>query len=307
MNILVYGIGAMGSIYATLLSKAGNKVYVVDKWQDHIKAIQQKGLKVEGASGNNLTTELIASHLIPQNIKFDLIIVSTKASGVKSAGFNIKNIINNDTLVLTIQNGLGSSDEIVNYIPQSNLFLGVADGFGASIIEPGHIHHNSMKLIRIGEYSGGISKRLKFIETIWTDAGFNVKAFENINQLIWEKFICNVTFSAPCTVYKCSVGELMKSEQLWRVAIGCAQEAYEIARIKDVPLSFNDPIKYVIEFGKKMPNAKPSMLLDHLSKRKSEIEFINGRVELMGKELNIETPYNFMMSTIVRRIEENFL
>ena len=74
-----------------------------------------------------------------------------------------------------------------------------------------------------------------------------------------------------------------------------------------MPLSFNDPIKYVTEFGKKMPNAKPSMLLDHLSKRKSEIDFINGKVEMMGKELNIETPYNFMMSTIVRKKEENFL
>jgi len=307
MKILVYGIGAMGSIYATLLSKAGNNVYVVDKWQDHIKAIQEKGLKVEGASGHNLTTNLIASHLVPQKIKFDLIIVSTKASGVESAGFDIKNIINNNTLVLTIQNGLGSSDEIINFIPQRNILLGVADGFGASIIEPGHIHHNSMKLIRIGEFSGDISKRLKLIESILIGAGFNVKAFENIKQLIWEKFICNVTFSAPCTVYNCTVGELMKSKQLWRVAIGCTKEAYEIARLKNVPLSFNDPIKYVKEFGEKMPNAKPSMLLDHISKRKSEINFINGRVEIMGKELNIETPYNFMMSTIVRRMEEKFL
>ena len=307
MNILVYGIGAMGSIYATLLSKAGNNVYVVDKWQDHIKAIKEKGLKVEGASGSNIATNIIASHLVPKKTKFNLIIVSTKASGVGKAGFDIKNIINNDTIVLTIQNGLGSSDEIINYIPQSNILLGVADGFGASIIEPGHIHHNSMKLIRIGELSGGISKRLKLIESIWSDAGFNVKAYEDINQLIWEKFICNVTFSAPCTVYNCTVGELMKSKQLWKVAIGCAKEAYEIARLKDVPLSFNDPIKYVMEFGKKMPSAKPSMLLDHLSRRKSEIDFINGRVEIMGKELNIETPYNFMMSTIVRRLEENFL
>ena len=229
--------------------------------------------------------------------------MSTKASGVGRAGFDIKNFINNDTIVLTIQNGLGSSDEIINYIPQSNILLDVADGFGASIIEPGRIHHNSMKLIRIGEFSGGISKRLKLIEAIWSDAGFNVKAYEDINQLIWEKFICNVTFSAPCTVYNCTIGQLMKSEKLWRVAIGCTKEAHKIACLKDVPLSFNDPIKYVMEFGKKMPSAKPSMLLDHLSRRKSEIDFINGRVEIMGKELNIKTPYNFILSSIVRQKE----
>ena len=52
-----------------------------------------------------------------------------------------------------------------------------------------------------------------------------------------------------------------------------------------------------------MPKAKPSMYLDHLSKRKSEIEFINGRVEIMGEELNIKTPYNFILSSIVRQKE----
>ena len=55
-----------------------------------------------------------------------------------------------------------------------------------------------------------------------------------------------------------------------------------------------------------MPNAKPSMLLDHLSKRKSEIDFINGRIELMGKEVGIKTPYNFILSSIVKNKEQTF-
>ena len=61
--------------------------------------------------------------------------------------------------------------------------------------------------------------------------------------------------------------------------------------------------KLCLNFGLKMPKAKPSMYLDHLSKRKSEIDFINGRVEIMGEELNIKTPYNFILSSIVRQKE----
>ncbi len=306
MNILIYGIGAMGSIYASLLSKADNKVYVVDKWQEHINEINKNGLKVEGASGTNISKSLEAYKEIPNDIDFELIIISTKASGVKDAAIEIKKIINDNTIIISIQNGIGSSDEIKNYIPQKNLLVGVADGFGASIIKPGHVHHNAMKLIRFGELEGGITKRLNSIKDLWVNAGFNALAFENINQLIWEKFICNVTFSAPCTVYNCTVGELINNESYWKVANGCTLEAYEISKLKDITLSFTEPLDYVKKFGEKMPRAKPSMLLDHLSKRKSEIDFINGRVVLMGKEVGVKTPYNFILSSIVRNNELTF-
>ena len=306
MNILIYGIGAMGSIYASLLSRQGNKVYVVDKWQEHINKIKKNGLKIEGASGTNVNKSLEAFTEVPDNIDFELIIISTKASGVRDAAIEIKKIVKDNTIVISIQNGIGSSDEIKNYIPPKNLLVGVADGFGASIIKPGRVHHNAMKLIRFGELEGGITKRLNSIIELWVDAGFNALAFENINQLIWEKFICNVTFSAPCTVYNCTVGELINNESYWKVANGCTLEAYEISKLKDIKLSFAEPIDYVKKFGEKMPNAKPSMLLDHLSKRKSEIDFINGRVELMGKEVGVKTPYNFILSSIVRKNEQKF-
>lgn len=306
MNILIYGIGAMGSIYASQLSKQGNKIFVIDKWEEHINKINKNGLKVEGASGNSIYKNLIASTKVPKNINFDIILISTKASGVKKAASEVKSIVKDNTIVISIQNGIGSSDEIVNHIPKKHLLVGVADGFGASIIKPGHIHHNAMKLIRFGELDGGITKRLNIIKDLWLKSGFNVAVYENINQLIWEKFICNVTFSAPCTVYNCSVGELIKNKSYWKVANGCTLEAYEISKLKGITLSFDKPLKYVKDFGEKMPNAKPSMLLDHLSKRKSEIDFINGRVELMGEELGVKTPYNFILSSIVRNNELKF-
>jgi 2-dehydropantoate 2-reductase len=306
MNILIYGIGAMGSIYASLLSKTGNKVFVVDNWEEHIKEIKRNGLKVEGASGTNINKTLEALSEVPDDINFELIIISTKASGVRDAAIEIKKIVKDNTIIVSIQNGIGSSDEIKNYIPKKNVLVGVADGFGASIIKPGHVHHNAMKLIRFGELEGGITERLKSIKDLWVNAGFNAVAFENINQLIWEKFICNVTFSAPCTVYNCTVGELINNDSYWKVANGCTLEAYEISKLKNIKLSFDNPLQYVRDFGEKMPNAKPSMLLDHLSKRKSEIDFINGRVELMGKEVGVKTPYNFILSSIVKNNEQKF-
>ena len=305
MKILVYGIGAMGSIYSSLLSKS-NEVYVVDPWKEHILEIQKNGLKIEGASGNRTYRNLNASCSIPKQLKFDLIIIATKASGVIQAAQEIQKSKIHETIILSIQNGVGSTDDLKTLIPKNNIIIGVADGFGASIIKPGNVHHNAMKLIRLGELDNKTTERLNLVCDLWSKAGFNVSTYNNMNQLIWEKFICNVTFSAPCTVYQCSVGEIIKNNDFWKIATGCALEAYEIAIMKNIPLSFNDPIEYVKNFGLKMPKAKPSMYLDHLSKRKSEIDFINGRVEIMGRELNINTPYNFILSSIVRQKELAF-
>ena len=90
--------------------------------------------------------------------------------------------------MVTIQNGLGADKEIEKHISYNHIVLGVADGFGASVKSPGHVHHNAMKLIRLGELNGKITDRLKDLTGHWEKAGFTVHAYEDIQKLIWEKF-----------------------------------------------------------------------------------------------------------------------
>ena len=208
--------------------------------------------------------------------------------------------------VLTIQNGLGSGEILERYIGKKNILLGVADGFGASVRRPGYVHHNAMNLIRIGEIDGRITEKVNTIKNIWQSAGFNVKAFADINQLIWEKFLCNVSFSGPCTVFNCTVGDLMKDTAAWHIALECGMEACNIGRAKNISFSFEDPVEYITEFGKRMPNARPSMLLDHLSLRASEIDFINAMVTVLGRKLGIKTPINDTLSSIIKFREQQF-
>ena len=233
-------------------------------------------------------------------------IIATKASGVGNAAQAIQPILRDDSLVLTIQNGLGAGDRICDYMPADNVLLGVAGGFGASLKGPGHAHHNGMELIRIGEMSGGLTQRVERVAALWSDAGFTVKAFADINQLIWEKFICNVAFSAPCTVYDRTIGEMMNDPHAWSVSLGCGLEADAIARLKGINLSFDDAEAYISAFGSKMPDARPSMLLDHHAKRHSEIDAINAMVPVVGHEVGMRAPYNEVVTAIVRSREAEF-
>ncbi|MEM9627618.1 MAG: 2-dehydropantoate 2-reductase [Pseudomonadota bacterium] len=306
MKIAIFGVGAMGSVYAALLADAGHEVVAVDVWKDHVETIQERGLRVEGASGDRTVTSITAATEPAPAAGADLFIIATKASGVGAAARAIQPLLGPTSLVLTIQNGLGAGERIAEHMPTDNVLLGVAEGFGASMRGPGHAHHNGMNLIRIGEIGGGLTTRLQQIADVWQGAGFQAKAFEDINQLIWEKFLCNGTFSAPCCAFDCTIGELMADPERWRVALGCAREIHELGRAKAIAFSFDDPIAYVTAFGERMPNARPSMLLDHHAGRPSEIDAINGMAVTLGRELGMRTPYNEGLTAVVRAREAGF-
>lgn len=306
MKIAIIGVGAMGSVYAALLAEAGNKVYAVDLWQEHLNAINNHGLRLEGASGDRVVKNIIATPELSEVGCSDLYVIATKASGVGAAARAIAPLMGPESLVLTIQNGLGAGERIAEHMPVENVLLGVADGFGASMKGPGHAHHSAMNLIRIGEMGGGMTKRLESLTGVWQSAGFKAKAFEDINQLVWEKFICNSTFSGPCTAFDCTLGELMANDSQWQIALGCTREVYALGQKMNINFSFADPIEYVTAFGNKMPEARPSMLLDHHARRVSEIDAINGMAVELGQKLDIPTPYNEVLSAVIRAREAQF-
>ncbi len=307
MKIAIFGVGAMGSVYAALLADAGHEVRVVDVWKEHIEAIEKNGLRVEGASGDR-TVRSIQATTDPKDVgRADLYIIATKAAGVGAAARAIGKLMDRDSLVLTIQNGLGAAERIAEYMPTENVLLGVAQGFGASLKGPGHAHHNGMSLIRIGEIEGGISDRLEAVAAVWRDAGFEVKAFEDINQLIWEKFVCNIAFSGPCTTFGCTIGELMADPARWAIGLGCAREAHALGVAKGIAFTYDDPEAYVEAFGKRMPDARPSMLLDHLDRKPSEIGAINGMASTLGQQLSLPTPFNDVVTAAVRAREAAFI
>jgi 2-dehydropantoate 2-reductase len=151
-----------------------------------------------------------------------------------------------------------------------------------------------------------MTTRLERLTELWREAGFNTKCYDDINQLIWEKFVCNVAFSGPCTVFDRTMGEMLDDPIAWSVSSGCAVEAYRAGKALGINFSYQDPEAYVREFGGRMPNARPSMLLDHMAKRRSEIDAINGMVPVVAARSGAKAPYNEVISAIVRARESAF-
>ncbi len=306
MKIAIIGVGAMGSVYAGLLADVGkHDVWAIDTWADHVKAMREKGLRVEGASGDR--TVKVNATTNPADVKnADLVIIATKDDGCADAAKAALAIAKPDAPILTIQNGLGSADKVAEIVGSKRIMMGVVGGFGASMKGPGHAHHNGMEFLRLGEMDGGLTDRLEQVAQAWRAGSFKVLTFDDIHKMVWEKLICNCTYSGPCALTGLRVAEVQANPQAWSIASACALEAANVARAKGIKLDFDDPVAYVRNFGQKIPNARPSMLLDHMAGRKAEVDNINGAIPREGSKVGVATPVNSLVVALLKAKESGF-
>lgn len=305
-KVAIVGCGAMGSVYAALMTSAGHAVHAVTLWADHAAAMRERGLRVEGASGDR-TVRLASAGTTTDGIgPCDLVIIATKAFDVAAAARSCAPLIGPGTVVQTIQNGLGSPEVAATVIDPDRIAVGVVGGFGASMRGPGHAHHNGLEMIRFGAFAGLERERLEAAAAIWDSAGFRTSLFDDLGRMVWEKLIMNVTFSGTTTLTGLTIGGVMADPDAWRVARGCAEEAIAVAAAMGVVLQVGDPVEHIRRLGGKIPEARPSMLLDHRAGRRGEVEAINGAIPRLGRSCGVPTPVNDTVVALIKAREAAF-
>jgi 2-dehydropantoate 2-reductase len=304
MKIAIIGCGAMGSIYAAKLAAAGNDVVAIDSDEASMAQVAQHGLRVTGP-GSDLVVPLRASTVAPAET-MDLIVVAVKAADVISGAQQALPMLGDSTAVLTIQNGLGSAETVAGIVGEERLAVGIASGFGASRVAPGQVHHNAMRAMRFGAYSALPHATVESIAHAWKDAGFDAAAVTDIAAMQWEKLMCNVAYSAPCALTHMTVGQLMDDPEMGPISQAAATEAFDVARASGIAIAVTDPVTHVREFGARMPDAKPSALLDHEARRVSEIDVINGAVPRQGARVGVDAPVNATLTAIIKSVERQW-
>jgi 2-dehydropantoate 2-reductase len=298
MRIAVIGVGAMGSVYAGLLADGGHDVLAIDAWAEHVEAIRSSGLRVEGASGDRVV-RIEAATTAEGFAPVDLVVIATKSFHVAGAAMSALALCTPETLVLPIQNGLGSNDVVAEIVGDERVLAGVAGGFGASMVAPGHAHHHGLELIRLGERHGPVSSRVERVAEAWRQAGFAVKTFDDVQRLIWDKLVCNCAFSGPCGVVGGTIGDVLADPSLSAVSAACATEAFEVGVAAGVSFSYDDPVVETRRFGTNLAGARPSVLLDLLARRPTEIAVINGAIPRVAAGLGREAPVNALVTALV--------
>lgn len=300
-SVAIVGGGAMGSVFAAMFASAGHDVTVVSRAGAHLDAIRSQGLRLEGASGDRTVPMRALSAPPPET--FDLVVLAVKATQVSAAIASIGSMMGDRSVLLAMQNGLGSADMISETMGSKRLAVGIAAAFGASVVSPGHVYHSGMGAIKVGAFDDLPATEVESVAALWRGAGFVAEAADDIVAMQWEKLICNASFSAPCAISGLSVGEAFADPALGPVCLQAGTEAWNVARARNIAISVMDPDAYITAFAQRVATAKPSLLQDLEAGRPSEIDFINGAVPREAAKVGCAAPVNQTLTALVKALE----
>jgi len=303
-KIAIVGPGAMGCLYASLLAKSKEEVWLVDKDFERALKIKEGGLTLETASGkSNLAVKATAD--IKEISEAGLVIISVKSYDTKVAITRVKPLVGNDTLVLTLQNGLGNI-EIISEAVGAERVIGGVTSMGSTLIGHGHVRHAGEGDTIIGRLDGRTPVDLRHIREVFNKAGIVTKISRDIKGLLWSKLIINIGINALTAITRLTNGRLLEFENTRKILREAVSEATRIAKRKRIKLIYDDPLAKTEAVCEATAENVSSMLQDVLKKKRTEIDFINGVIVRQGQELGIPVPVNALLAGLVKTIESSY-
>lgn len=304
MKITIVGPGAMGCLLGAFLSKKGHDVWLLDKNPQRCQKIKEQGIKVEGVSGNWQTP--INACVDPKEAgPQDLVVIAVKSYDTKDAVRNIKPLLGDNTLVLSLQNGLGNT-EIISEVAGGERALGGITNLGATLLDAGYVRHAGKGETVIGRVDGKIPVELRAIREVFNKAGLETRLTKDIKALLWSKLIINVGINALTAVTRLNNGRLTEFEATRRILQDAVNEAIRVAKKKRVKLIYDDPLSKVEAVCEATSQNVSSMLQDVLKHKKTEIDFINGVIVRQAQALGIPAPVNTVLTNLVKAIESSY-
>jgi 2-dehydropantoate 2-reductase len=302
MKIAVVGAGAMGCLFGGSLSDVGNEVYLVDVWQEHVDTINQKGLTINGVSGDRRITSIRATTNASKIGICELVIIFVKAPVTKMAVQTALSVIGAETVVLTLQNGLGNVEAISEVVGADKVIAGVT-AHGSTLVSPGVIRHAGEGLTVIGTLSELQSERIEKIRECFRRAGFETEIDDNVMGLIWGKLMANIGINALTAITGLKNGQLLDFPGTEELLEDAVKEAMAVAKAREIMLKEENSVAYVKSVCRKTAENRSSMLQDISRGTPTEINVINGAIVDEGIRLGIDTPVNKVLTLLVRTLE----
>lgn len=298
-NVLICGIGAVGSIYADKISKFSpdNLKVLVDK--ERFERYSNSPMVFNGK-------ELRLDYVLPENNNFkaDLIIIATKFDGLDFAVQNIKNFVKADSVIISLLNGVTSEAVIAKKYGSDKLLLSYFIGHSA-MRDGRFITHDGVGRIVFGAKDANKTNELR-LSKYFDQVGIDYTIPEDMVHSLWLKYMINVSTNQPSALLRMTFGEMKANEKFLDFAKKLMQEVQAVAKAEGVKNTDSMVEKAMQVFSKMLPEGKTSMYQDILAGRKTEVEMFSGTMIEFGKKYNIPVPYNAFMYEMFNIIHRNF-
>ncbi len=298
MNILIVGTGALATLFAARLTEAGYTITILGTWKEGLHALNESGARLIDSYGNEKQFKVRATNDPRDCTGAKYAIVLVKAWQTERAAHQLKECLAEDELVLTLQNGLGNYETLIQSLGLSRVSLGTTTA-GATLLSPGLVKEAGEGIISIEQ-----NQALGPLEAALRSAKFDVQIVDDPKSLVWGKLVVNAAINPLTALLQVTNGELLERPSAREMMRRLAQEVAQVACAENIKLPFADPITAAEAVARKTAANRSSMLQDVLRGAPTEINAICGAVMKIAQKHGIDTPANQICWELVTALSE---
>lgn len=296
----------MGSRFGYMFQKAGLDVTLIDRWKDHVAAIQHDGLKVND-KGEKQICRIRAVFPEQAEAHYDLILIFTKAMQLAAMMDAIRPIIDKKTAVLILSNGIGNVETLEKYVDREQIYAGVTL-WTSELDGPGRITLTGSGSVVLQPVGKGSERFVHDLIEAMNQAGLNARVSQNVLVSIWQKATLNSVLNTYCTLLSCNIRRFGQLENAERLAEMVVNECVAVAHAEGVMIDRIGILATIRSIFDPKAGGEhfPSMYQDLHSGRKTEVDFLNGAFVRAGEKDRIPTPYNQLITELIHAEEQLF-
>ncbi|OGS34310.1 MAG: hypothetical protein A2293_13545 [Elusimicrobia bacterium RIFOXYB2_FULL_49_7] len=314
MRFLVAGIGAIGSAFGGMLRKAGNEVWLLGR-SNQVSVIKQQGLRISGLWGDHLVKGFHYLNLpIHCSETFDVILVTVKSYDTATLIRQLRSVIGEHTLLVSLQNGLGNL-ETIREMGRTAFVVGGRVIFGAMLPTVGEVRITVYtQPVMLGfpdmttrHYSASFIERAQKTVHSINAAGIPCQFTNTIESFMWAKLLYNCALNPLSALHGVPYGVLAEKPEWKEIMEGVIREIFAVARKRQIPLTWDTPEAFLdLFYSKLLPDTyehRSSMLQDIERGKQTEIDNLNGMVVRYGEEMKVATPINRELTHAIKMLK----
>jgi 2-dehydropantoate 2-reductase len=299
MRVVVFGTGGAGGYFGAQLTRAGADVIFIARG-DHLSAIRKHGLCIESPAGEAAFRPTLATDDPAQVDKADVVLVGVKAWQVTQAAEAIRPMIGPETFVVPLQNGVEAPSQLAAALGSEHVLGGLCGTF-SWVTAPGRIRSvGAGNYIKFAELDNRPSDRAEQLRRVFERAGVNAEIPSDIHKALWQKFLLVTSFGGVGAVTRAPIGIIRTIPETRRLLEQCMQEVLALARARQVALADTVVADTMTVVDSLAATGTTSLQRDIMDGKPSELEFWNGAVVRLARDVEVATPlHEFIYQCLV--------
>lgn len=291
----ILGAGSLGRLWGAMLP-AGGVAFIARPGEPTGASVGYRFQPFEGPESK------VRIPFLQPGDEPELILVTTKAGDTPDAVAGVINQFSTDIPILLFQNGLGSQQTVAERWPERPI-LAASTTEGANRPETGLLVHAGTGDTWVGPMTSPAKATVRKAVSMLATSGLNIHPETDIVQRLWQKLIINAGINPYTAILDCPNGKILDAplyqSTIDQLCLELSQLMDAAVRIQETPGALRERIEQV---ARNTAGNTSSMRADVQRGRRTEIDFINGYLAKLGKELGIGTPVNQMLTERVQQL-----